>query len=60
MSTPTPQPAKTRSREAYDAAVQAAIAAAPPVSTAERERLSRVWRASGSELAFEELGRQAA
>ncbi len=69
MSTPTPQPAtttpgtppaKTRSREAYDDAVRAAIAAAPPVSSAERERLSRVWRTSGSELAFEEPGRQAA
>ncbi len=59
-TTPGTQPAKTRSREAYDAAVQAAIAAAPPVSSAERERLSGVWRASGTELVFEEPGRQAA
>ena len=49
-----------RRRAAYEAAVQAAIAAAPPVTTAERERLSRVWRVSGSELVFEEPGRQAA
>ena len=37
---------------AYEAAVQAVIDAAPPVDTAERERLSRAWRASGSELLF--------
>ncbi len=49
-----------RRRAAYEAAVQAAIAAAPPITTAERERLSRVWRASGSELVFEEPGLLAA
>jgi hypothetical protein len=42
-------------RAAYDAAVRAAIEAAPPVRPAERERLARVWRASGSELVFERL-----
>ncbi len=47
-------------RAAYEAAVQAAVTAAPPISNAERERLSRVWRASGSELVFEEPRRQAA
>ncbi len=51
---------KTDRRAAYEAAVQATIAAAPPITDAERERLSRVWRASGSELVFEEPGRQAA
>ncbi len=49
-----------RRRAAYEAAVQAAIAAAPPITAAERDRLARVWRASGSELVFEEPGRQAA
>ena len=49
-----------RRRAAYEAAVQATIAAAPPITDAERERLSRVWRASGSELVFEQPGRQAA
>ena len=49
-----------RRRAAYEAAVQAAITAAPPIDTAERERLSRVWRASGSELVFEEPGLLAA
>jgi hypothetical protein len=52
--------AKPHHRDAYAAAVQAAIEAAPPVGAAERERLTRVWRASGSALVFEELGRQAA
>ena len=51
---------KTDRRAAYKAAVQAAIDAAPPVDTAERERLSRAWRASGSELLFVEPGRRAA
>jgi hypothetical protein len=51
---------RERRRPAYEAAVQAAIAAAPPFSAAERERLSRVWRVFGSELVFEEPGRQAA
>ncbi|HEX8201621.1 MAG TPA: hypothetical protein VF590_14145, partial [Isosphaeraceae bacterium] len=51
---------KTDRDAAYEAAVQAAIDAAPPVDTAERERLSRVWRASGSELIFEEPSRRAA
>ena len=49
-----------RRRAAYEASVQSAIAAAPPITAAERERLSRVWRTSGSELVFEEPGRQAA
>ncbi len=51
---------KAHRRDAYEAAVQAAIEAAPPVGTAERERLCRVWRTAGSELVFEESGRQAA
>ncbi len=55
MTTP-----KIDRRAAYESAVQAAIDPAPPIGAAERERLSRVWRASGSELVFEEPGRQAA
>jgi hypothetical protein len=51
---------RTDHRAAYEAAVQAAIDAAPSISPAERERLSRVWRASGSELVFEEMGHPAA
>lgn len=49
-----------RRRAVYEAAVQAAIDAAPPITAAERERLARIWRASGSELVFEKPGRQAA
>ncbi len=49
-----------RRKAAYTAAVNAAIAAAPPITAAERDRLVRVWRASGSELVFEEPRRQAA
>ncbi len=52
--------ATERRRAAHEAAVQAAIAAAPLITAAERERLSRVWRASGSELVFEEMGHPAA
>ena len=52
--------ATERRRAAYEAAVQAPIATAPPISAPERERLSRAWRASGSALVFEEPGRQAA
>jgi hypothetical protein len=36
------------------------IDAAPPITVAERDRLARVWRASGSELVFEEPRRQVA
>jgi hypothetical protein len=52
--------ATERRQAAYEAAVQAPIATAPPISAPERERLSRAWRASGSALVFEEPGRQAA
>jgi hypothetical protein len=45
---------RQRRRAVYEAAVEAAIAAAPPITAAERMRLSRVWRASGSELVFDE------
>lgn len=49
MTTPT----KPQRSAAYDAAVRAAIDAAPPVGPAESARLSRAWRASGSELIFD-------
>src|SRR3954454_4424657 len=47
-------PHSDRRRATYGAAVQAAIDAAPPVGPAERQRLSRIWRVSGSELVFPE------
>ncbi len=53
-------PTTTDRRASYEAAVSAAIDAAPPITAVERERLSRVWRASGSELVFEEPGLLAA
>jgi hypothetical protein len=41
-------------RAAYDAAVPAAIDAAPSLSNAERDHLSRAWRkATGSALTFQ-------
>ena len=49
-----------RRKAAYNDAVRAAIEAAPPITAAERDRLAHVWRAFGSELVFEEPGRQAA
>lgn len=42
----------TERQSAYETAVEAAVSAAPPISAEERERLSRAWRASGSELIF--------
>jgi hypothetical protein len=52
--------AARRRQVAYEAAVRAAIDAAPSVSPAERARLARAWRSSGSELVFDVSATQAA
>lgn len=53
-------PSADRRSAAYTASVEAAISAAPPISAAERERLSRVWRASGFDPVFPDEASRAA